>query len=73
MHPISHPSTPPAPAPIFRFSSATGRELCHKIITNQLGYDPHGYQLDGICQALRAGKVTRFEADHIRLVGSWAA
>ncbi|TFK95045.1 P-loop containing nucleoside triphosphate hydrolase protein, partial [Polyporus arcularius HHB13444] len=52
MHPISHPSTPPAPASIFRFSSATGRELCHKIITNQLGYDPHGYQLDGICQAL---------------------
>ncbi|RDX53490.1 hypothetical protein OH76DRAFT_1553567 [Lentinus brumalis] len=49
---LSHHSNPPDPPPIYKFACAAGRELCCKIITARLGYEPHGYQLDGICQAL---------------------
>jgi superfamily II DNA/RNA helicase len=43
--------TPRAPAP-FLFSSAEGYALCRRILRPLLPYDPHDYQLEGICKAL---------------------
>ncbi|KAH9924245.1 P-loop containing nucleoside triphosphate hydrolase protein [Amylocystis lapponica] len=36
----------------YLFSSAEGQSLCHKILSSCLPYDPHDYQLDGVCKAL---------------------
>ncbi len=36
----------------FTFSSPEGRELCRRVILEQLGYGPHDYQLEGVCKAL---------------------
>jgi len=40
-----------APAP-FIFSSSEGYALCRSILRPLLPYDPHDYQLEGICNAL---------------------
>ncbi|RDX49287.1 hypothetical protein OH76DRAFT_1403856 [Lentinus brumalis] len=39
-------------SPPYIFSSAEGRLLCRNIISKKLGFDPHDYQLDRVCQAL---------------------
>ncbi|KAI0361859.1 P-loop containing nucleoside triphosphate hydrolase protein [Trametes cingulata] len=36
----------------FIFSSPEGHELCREIISGELGYSPHDYQLEGVCRAL---------------------
>ncbi|KAI0685041.1 P-loop containing nucleoside triphosphate hydrolase protein, partial [Cerioporus squamosus] len=41
-----------ATSPSFIFSSPEGFALCRSIITARLGYDPHDYQLEGICKSL---------------------
>jgi replicative superfamily II helicase len=39
------------PAP-FIFSSTEGYALCHSILRPVLPYDPHDYELEGVCKAL---------------------
>ncbi|KAI9063586.1 hypothetical protein FKP32DRAFT_1571683, partial [Trametes sanguinea] len=36
----------------FVFSSQEGHTLCHRLISEKLGYGPHDYQLEGVCKAL---------------------
>ena len=46
-HPsIRAPHYPP------KYNSDTGRALCKQILAKYLPYEPHTYQLDGICPAL---------------------
>lgn len=49
---LQNSHNPPAEPHSYVFSSSAGRALCRQIISGQLGYDPHDYQLDGICKAL---------------------
>ncbi|KII90032.1 hypothetical protein PLICRDRAFT_108348 [Plicaturopsis crispa FD-325 SS-3] len=36
----------------FTFSSPAGYDLCRQILSKSLPFDPHDYQLEGICKAL---------------------
>ncbi|KAL1944891.1 hypothetical protein VTO73DRAFT_2511 [Trametes versicolor] len=36
----------------FRFDSARGRALCREILALRFSYEPHDYQLDGVCGVL---------------------
>ncbi|KAJ2981881.1 hypothetical protein NUW54_g10818 [Trametes sanguinea] len=36
----------------FKFSTPDGHDLCKRIITEEIGYAPHDYQLEGVCRAL---------------------
>jgi len=37
----------------FKWSSPTGRSLCRQILKGtKLEYDPHDYQVEGVCQSL---------------------
>lgn len=36
----------------FRFDSADGRLLCREILASRFAYEPHDYQLDGVCSIL---------------------
>jgi ATP-dependent helicase YprA (DUF1998 family) len=36
----------------FQFCTLEGRELCRQILQDRLPYDPHDYQVDGICKSL---------------------
>lgn len=35
-----------------KYDSTAGRDLCKKILTKYLPYEPHDYQLDGVCSVL---------------------
>ncbi|KAI1781695.1 P-loop containing nucleoside triphosphate hydrolase protein, partial [Ganoderma leucocontextum] len=50
MAPTSNPTAPP-PA-IYVFSTPEGHALCRQLISAKLQYDPHVYQLEGVCRAL---------------------
>ncbi|KAI0745744.1 P-loop containing nucleoside triphosphate hydrolase protein, partial [Earliella scabrosa] len=50
MHPIA--SNPPAKPSTYVFSCPEGRSLCRRLISAKLKFDPHDYQLDGVCKAL---------------------
>jgi ATP-dependent helicase YprA (DUF1998 family) len=36
----------------FQFFTLEGRELCRQILQDRLPYDPHDYQVHGICKSL---------------------
>jgi ATP-dependent helicase YprA (DUF1998 family) len=36
----------------FVFSTVEGHQLCRRILRDRLPYDPHDYQVDGICKSL---------------------
>jgi ATP-dependent helicase YprA (DUF1998 family) len=36
----------------FQFCTLEGRQLCRQILQDRLPYDPHDYQVDGICKSL---------------------
>jgi ATP-dependent helicase YprA (DUF1998 family) len=46
----SQPRTIPLKDP--KYDSDTGRALCKQMLAKYLPYEPHTYQLDGICPAL---------------------
>ncbi|KAI1781866.1 P-loop containing nucleoside triphosphate hydrolase protein [Ganoderma leucocontextum] len=43
---------PPATPDIYSFSTPEGHALCRPLIYAKLKYDPHDYQLEGVCKAL---------------------
>jgi len=50
---MDHPSEPRTiPLKDPKYNSDTGRALCKQILVKYLPYEPHTYQLDGICPAL---------------------
>lgn len=42
-------SSPVLPVP---YDSAAGRDLCKQVLKTYLPYEPHDYQLDGVCPVL---------------------
>ena len=41
-----------SPVPPIPYDSPTGRDLCKRVLKKTLPYEPHDYQLDGVCPVL---------------------
>lgn len=37
---------------MFKFSSVDGRDLLRKILKSKIPYEPHDYQIEGVCKSL---------------------